>query len=43
MVVPGVSGCFRRRGSQGLSPDELGVEATFLQELFMGPFLEEEG
>lgn len=40
MVVPGASGCLRRRGTQGLSPDELGIEATFLQELLMGPLLE---
>lgn len=40
MVAPGVSGCLRRWGTQGLSPDELGIESTFLQELFMGPLLE---
>lgn len=40
MVVPGVSGCLRRWGTQGLSPDELSIESTFLQELIMGPLLE---
>lgn len=40
MAVSGASGRLRRWGIQGLSPDELGIEPTFPQELFMGPRLE---
>lgn len=40
MAVPGATGRLRRWGIQGLSPDELCIEPTFLQELFVGPHLE---
>lgn len=39
-MVPGASGGPRRWAIHGLSPDELGIEPTFPQELFMGPGLE---
>lgn len=43
MVVPRASGRLRKWGVQGLSPDELGIEPAFLQELFVGPRLEKKG
>ena len=40
MLVPKDLGRLRRRGVQGLSPDELRVEPALLQELLMGPHLQ---
>lgn len=38
--MPEDLGRLRRRGIQGLSPDELRVEPALLQELLMGPHLQ---
>lgn len=38
--VPRAPGRLGKRGIQGLSPDELGIDPAFLQELFVGPRLQ---